>query len=124
VAQAFPALLQEKASMIVRRSLAALLGAALVTPLAASAALATPRSRGRSWSATGAGGRSWSGQSSRTTDRAAGTTYRDATQTGPNGGTRAVHGEGTFANGTYTGTRSVTGPQGNTRTQDITVSRP
>ena len=110
--------------MIVRRSLAALLGAALVTPLAATAALAQPRTRGRSWSSTGAGGRTWSGQSSRTTDYAAGTTSRSATQTGPNGGTRAVQGQGTFADGTYTGTRSVTGPQGNTRTNDVTLTRP
>ena len=91
--------------------------------LVAPAAQATPRTRGRSWTGTGSGGRAWSGQSTRTTDRAAGTTSRDASQTGPNGGTRSVHGEGTFSNGTYTGTRSVTGPQGNTRTEDVTYTR-
>jgi hypothetical protein len=110
--------------MILRRSIATILGGALVAPFLATGAEATPRTRSRAWASTGSGGRTWSGQSSRTTDRAAGTTSRSATQTGPNGGTRNVEGSGTFSDGSYNGTRSVTGPQGNTRTNDVTLTRP
>jgi hypothetical protein len=100
-----------------RALLSALFGVALAGP-----AIAEPRSRTRNVTATGPRGTS-TGTSTRTFDRATGTTSRNAVQTGPGGQSRTVTGQGAVQNGTYSGTRTVTGPGGNARTQDITVSR-
>ncbi len=102
-----------------RRALfSGLFGVALATP-----ALAETRVRTRAVTVTGPRGTS-TGTSTRSFDPATGARTRTAAQTGPGGRTRTVAGQGTVQNGTYTGTRTVTGRAGNTRTQDITVTRP
>jgi len=104
--------------MLLRRALlSTLFGMAAVAP-----AMAEPRSRTRNVAVTGPRGTS-TGTSTRSFDRATGATSRNAVQTGPGGRTRTVAGQGTVQNGTYTGTHTVTGPGGQSRTQDITVSR-
>ena len=100
-----------------RAVLSALFGVTLAAP-----AVAEPRSRTRNATVTGSRGTS-SGTSTRIFDRATGATSRSAVQTGPGGRSRTLTGQGTVQNGTYTGTRTVASPSGQSRTQDITVSR-
>ncbi|WP_137126847.1 hypothetical protein [Roseomonas sp. HF4] len=59
----------------------------------------------------------------RSYDPATGTRQRSASKTGPNGRTRSATGQGTVQDGTYSGTRDVTGAGGKTRSTDIERTR-